>query len=92
MDQAEADYAQRWRADIIDFESRLYSALCDFAAPLRRLPREETLAVVLQGLGDESNNQATDKLHVISLAAIQSCQQGEITAQQLQSQSASYSY
>ena len=92
MDQAEADYAQRWRADIADFESRLYSALCDFAAPLRRLPEDETLAVVLQGLGDETNNQATDKLHVIALTAIRSCQQGSITAEQLQSQSVSYSY
>lgn len=92
MDQAEADYEQRWRADIVQFEARLYSALCDFSAPLRRLPDEESLAVVLQGLGDETNNQATDKLHVISLAAIRSCQQGSISAEQLQSQSVSYSY
>ena len=92
MDQAEADYAQRWRADILEFESKLYAALCDFSAPLRNLPENETLALVLQGLGDETNNQATDKVHVVSLTAIRSCQQGVITSQQLQADSISYSY
>lgn len=89
---AEADYAQRWRADIVDFEIRLYSALCDFSAPLRRLSDQDTLAVILQGLGDETDNQASDKVHVITLAEIRACQQGDISAEQLRSQSTAYNY
>jgi len=92
MEAAETEYAQQWRADIIDFEIRLYSALCDFSAPLRRLSDEETLAVILQGLGDETDNQASDKVHVITLAEVRACQQGDITSEQLQSRSIAYSY
>lgn len=92
MEQAETEYAQQWRADIVDFETRLYSALCDFSAPLRRLSDAETLAVILQGLGDEEDNQASDKIHVVALADARACQQGSISAEQLQAQSIIYSY
>jgi len=92
MTVAEADYAERWRADIAEFEQRLYTALCDFAAPLRSLPEQETIAVVLQGLGEETNNQASDKLHVIPLASVRACQQGSLNAEQLRAAATEYSY
>lgn len=92
MEQAEASYEQRWRADIAAFEMQLYAALCDFSAPLRELPDEETITFILQGLGDETDNQSTDKIHIVSLEQIRDCQLGQSTAQQLQTNSIAYSY
>ncbi len=92
MEQAEADYSRQWREDIFAFEVQLYEALCDFSAPLRHLPDQETLAFVLQGLGEETDSQSTDKVHIVPLVEIRRCQQAQITAQQLQTLATTYSY
>ena len=91
---AEQAYAERWQQDLEEFELDLYQALCSYGSSLHELPDGENISLVLTGLGEESadNPRRTDKIHIVSLAAMLQCQAGEIDATTLQQQSAQYSY
>lgn len=92
-EEAEQRHNSQWRADVEAFETRLYSAVCDFGASLRDLPDSESVAVILQNLGDDApDNSPMDRVHVIPLAEIQACQRGTIDALSLQQRSTAYSY
>lgn len=92
-EQAEQRHNQQWQSDVEAFESRLYSAVCDYGASLRDLPERESVAVILQNLGDDApDNSPMDKVHVIPLVEIQACQRGAIDAPTLRQRSTAYSY
>ncbi|NKB32265.1 MAG: hypothetical protein GKR91_04130 [Pseudomonadales bacterium] len=91
---AEQRYVQRWHEDVNDFERNLYVAMCNYGSTLRALPENESISVILKGLGeDEVNaNRRPDKVHVLSKIDVQQCQSGEIDVAELESRSAQYSY
>lgn len=91
---AKLEYMQRWERDLIDFESDLYLALCDYGSSLRELPENENISIILIGLGEEStqSTRRTNKVHIISKASVLRCQRGEIDSLILQQRSAKYSY
>lgn len=92
-DTAEQAYAQQWRQDVIDFEDRLYQAMCDYGSTLRELPTQESVSIILTGLGEQAEDQhRTDKIHVFSKADLLQCQSGDITAITLEQRSSQYSY
>ncbi len=90
---AEQAYSQQWQQDVIDFESKLYQAMCDYGSTLRELPVQESVSVILTGLGEQAEDQRrTDKIHVFSKADLLLCQSGDITVAALQQRSSQYSY
>lgn len=90
---AQLEYLSRWTADVAQFESVLYQAMCDYGSMLRDLPMEENITIQLAGLGDDKEDgRRTDKLHVFSKADLELCQSGDIDLAQLRERSASYSY
>lgn len=92
MNEAEQRYAERWQEDVLAFEAGVYTAMCDFGASLRLLPEDESVAVVLNSLGEESaDNRPTDRVHVLSRADIQDCSRGDIDASELRQRSLAYS-
>ncbi len=68
--------------------------MCNYGSTLRALPENESISVILKGLGeDEVNaNRRPDKVHVLSKIDVQQCQSGEIDVAELESRSAQYSY
>lgn len=92
-EEAEQRHSEQWFADVAEFETRLYATVCDYSASLRFLPATESLAIVLERLGaDAEDNSPMNRIHVISQANLQSCQRGAISAAELQQQSVSYNY
>ncbi|HIF73442.1 MAG TPA: hypothetical protein EYG31_03420 [Porticoccaceae bacterium] len=92
-DEAERVYAARWQEDVIAFESSLYAAMCDYGSTLRELSIEESISVILRGLGDESaGGRRRDKVHVFAKSDVLQCQSGDIGAASLQQQSVQYNY
>jgi len=90
---AEEAYAAQWQDQVVEFESKLYAAMCDYGSTLRELPLEENVTVVLTGLGDEDENQRrSDKLHVFQKSDLLQCQTGDIDQATLQQRSIQYSY
>jgi len=92
MSEAEQRYAEQWQADVRIFEDRVYVAICSFGASLRQLPEGESVAVVLDKLGAESDeNRPTDRVHVLARDDIQACSRGDIDSRALRERSLAYS-
>ena len=94
MELAEQRYLERWHEEVSEFEESLYVAMCNYGSTLRELPNDESISVILKGLGeDEANsNRRSDKVHVLSKSDVQECQNGVIDAIALRDRSAQYSY
>lgn len=91
--QAEQVRQQQATVALDEFQARLFVLLCDYAASLRALPAGESLSVVLTGVGDDmSDGGRRDVVYQIERQALQSCLQGQITAEQLRRQAVSYQY
>lgn len=76
-----------------EFQSRLFVLLCDYAAGLRSLPDNESLSLILNGVGDSLETGARrDVIYQVERDALQSCLQGQITAAELRQQSVRYQY
>ena len=91
--RAEADFAAQWRQDLQSFEEALYATLCAYGETLSRIPADESLSFILQGLGDEpAGARRTDKVHIVSRADLSRCVVGEILSPELKSLSLSYTY
>ena len=90
---AEQRFAQSWQEDLVQFENKLYVAMCDYGTTLRELPASENISVVLKGLGDETDSSdRADKVHVFSKVDVQQCQNGDIDVATLQQRAVQYSY
>jgi hypothetical protein len=90
---AEKEYIANWEADVIAFETRLYAAMCDYGAMLRELPTQQSIAIILTGLGEDTEDGShTDKVHVFNKADLLQCQSGDIDMAGLRQRSAQYSY
>jgi hypothetical protein len=61
---------------------------------LRELPGDESISIILTGLGEDSedDNRRTDKVHVLSKGDVLQCQNGDIDMATLQQRSTQYSY
>jgi len=90
---ARQEYAAQWQQDVIELETNLYAAMCDYGSTLRELPETESISIILTGLGEEAeDNRRTDKVHVFSKADVLQCQSGEIDLATLQQRTIQYSY
>ncbi|MEQ8314309.1 MAG: hypothetical protein RL839_01795 [Gammaproteobacteria bacterium] len=91
--EAERDYAQAWQRDLTLFRDSLYQTLCEYGTTLEDLPDNESVTVILKGLGEDSeDNRRTDQIHIVAKARILACARGELDAEGLQAQSTSYTY
>ncbi|HIL63263.1 MAG TPA: hypothetical protein EYG42_07415 [Porticoccaceae bacterium] len=92
-EEAEKEYVARWAADVSEFESNLYGAMCDYGSMLRELPPQESVAIILTGLGEDTEDgRHTDKVHVFNKTDLVQCQNGELDLAGLRQRSAQYSY
>ena len=92
-ESAQAERAERWREDVTALEQRLALAMCDYGASLRELPAEESVTVILAGLGDESNGGGrADVVRTFSKADLLQCAGGGIDPVTLGERSGRYSY
>ena len=91
---AEQRYVERWHEDVSEFEESLYIAMCNYGATLRELPNDESISIILKGLGedDANSNRRPDQVHVLSKIDVQECQNGVIDVAELRDRSAQYSY
>ncbi|PCJ23229.1 MAG: hypothetical protein COA96_12210 [SAR86 cluster bacterium] len=90
---AEQTYASQWEQEVVEFESKLYAAMCDYGSTLRELPDNESVTIILTGLGELTQDQRrTDKLHIFNKSDLLLCQSGEINLTTLQQRSVQYSY
>lgn len=91
-EQAQRERDQQWQQELVVFEQKLFTLVCDYGAALRALPANEHLTLVLKGLGDVSENRREDRIHVLDKAQLQGCMQGDFGASQLQSSALTYSF
>ena len=92
-EEAEKEYVARWTADVSEFESKLYGAMCDYGAMLHELPTQESVAIILTGLGEDTEDgRHTDRVHVFKKTDLVQCQSGELDLAGLRRRSARYSY
>ena len=91
---AEQSYIERWHEDVSEFEESLYIAMCNYGATLRELPNDESISIILKGLGedDANSNRQPDQVHVLSKIDVQECQNGVIDVAELRDRSTQYSY
>jgi len=91
---AEQRYVERWHEDVSEFEESLYIAMCNYGATLRELPNDESISLILKGLGedDANSNRQPDQVHVLSKIDVQECQNGAIDVAELRERSTQYSY
>jgi len=91
---AEQRYVERWHEDVSEFEESLYIAMCNYGATLRELPNDESISIILKGLGedDANSNRQPDQVHVLSKIDVQECQNGAIDVAELRERSTQYSY
>ena len=92
LETAQADYESRWLAERDEFEVQLVAAACRSAGELAALRGDQSVVVVLMGLGDGSVRARPDRIHVIPLAALRRCERDEVTAEQVAAASVAYSY
>ena len=75
------------------FREQLYQALCQYGTTLQKLPDNESISLVLQGLGEGgADNRRSDQIHIVSKADILACSRGEIDFTALQERAVSYTY
>lgn len=92
-EQAQQQALAALEEEIISFETKLFTTLCNYGATLRELPANEALSIVLEGLGDDAErSNRTDKVHIIAKSDLLACQAGDIDASTLLAQSVTYSY
>ncbi len=91
-EEARSAREAQWASELASFETSLYELTCRYAAAVRELPEGEHLTLVLKGLGEEQNARYADRIHVLRKADIEQCQQGALTAAQLQERGAPYSF
>lgn len=91
---AEQRYVERWHEDVREFEQNMYAALCSYGSTLRVLPDDESISLILKGLGDDEANDSRrpNKVHVLNKSDVLQCQSGEIDITELRNRSAQYSY
>jgi hypothetical protein len=90
---AELAHIEQWRQEVVELESRLYQAMCDYGSTLRGLPEKESVSIILTGLGEQGEDQRrTNKVHILNMADLLACQAGDITVVILQQRSTQYSY
>lgn len=93
VEQAEQDYAQAWQRDLQIFRQDLYQTLCDYGDTLDALAPDDSISVILKGLGEEQGeNRRTDLILIVSNAQVGACAAGEIDARDLQESATSYTY
>jgi len=91
--QAETEFAAQWQRDLTSLEEDLYASLCAYGEILERIPANQSLSFILQGLGDEPTGaRRTDKVHIVSRTDLSRCVEGAIEWPKLRSVSVSYSY
>ena len=92
-EQAQKEYGVRLEQDIEAFEVKLFAILCTYGATLRELPNNESVSIILEDLGDETErSKQSDKVHVVAKADLLKCQSGEMDAVSLLAESTTYSY
>lgn len=91
-EQAQRERDQEWEQELVVFEQKLFTLVCDYSAALRALPANEHLTLVLKGLGDVNENRREDRIHVLDKGQLQGCLQGDFGASQLQSSALTYSF
>ena len=92
-EQAQKEYGVRLEQDIEAFEVKLFAILCTYGATLRELPNNESVSIILEDLGDETErSKQSDKVHVVAKADLLQCQSGEMDAVSLLAESTTYSY
>ena len=91
---AEQRNVERWHEDVTEFEESLYIAMCNYGATLRELPNDESISIILKGLGEDdvNSNRQPDQVHVLSKIDVQECQNGAIDVAELRDRSTQYSY
>lgn len=91
--RAEQEYAADWLRQVQEFETGLYAVMCSYGATLQALPADESVSIILTGLGEDvEDGRRTDKIHVYSKADLLACQNGSMDEQELQVRTISYSY
>ena len=92
-EQAEQVFSAQWQQDVVQFEDKLYQAMCDYGTTLRELPFDERVTVILTGLGElDESQRRTDKIHVFDKVDLHECQSGDISVVTLRERSKQYSY
>lgn len=92
-EQAQKEFAVRLEQDIEAFEVKLFATLCTYGATLRELPNNESVSIILEDLGDETErSKQSDKVHVVTKADLLKCQSGEMDAVSLLAEATTYSY
>lgn len=89
---AQEDYEQRWLAERDALSATLLRSVCTGAGELALLPEGESLAFVLQGLGNEESSARRDQILVVQIAEARRCASGELDVSEFMSLSAIYSY
>lgn len=90
---AQESFTAQLALDIADFESKVFSAFCDYGGTLKQLPADERITIQLQGLGgDARDNEKSNQLFVMQKQDLLRCQSGEINAEALMLGAVSYSY
>ena len=92
-EQAQKEYALRLEQEIEAFEVKLFATLCTYGATLRELPNAESVSIILEDLGEETErSKQSDKVHVVTKENLLKCQSGEMDAVSLLAESTTYSY
>jgi hypothetical protein len=92
-EQAQKEYAVRLEQEIEAFEVKLFATLCTYGATLRELPNDESVSVILEDLGAETErSKQADKVHVVTKADLLKCQSGEMDSTSLLAEATTYSY
>jgi len=84
---------REWRAEVAEFEQRLYDVLCRYGATVS-VPDGEHITVVLRGLGEAGDDGAgpADRIHVVGEDALRRCQRGEMDVAALRDSARRYSF
>ncbi|MDX1492267.1 MAG: hypothetical protein R3332_13380, partial [Pseudohongiellaceae bacterium] len=91
--QQEIDQQQAaWDAQLAQFQSDVYSAVCEYGVLLRELPSDEHLSLILKGLGNKDAGPSEDLIIVLAKSDLERCQSAEINAAQLRERAQHYSF
>ena len=94
--RSEAVQAERqlqWQQDIIELESTMFVALCDYASGLRTLPDGEHLTLIMTGLGSQSGEgRRPDRIHVFNKSDLLACQRGDLDPADMGNRAVSYDF
>ncbi|MGM0632561.1 MAG: hypothetical protein ACQETO_05230 [Pseudomonadota bacterium] len=82
-----------WRAEVAGLELQLFGVLCRYGASIG-LPDDESLTVVLPGLGERGDEGpgSADRVHVLARQALLRCQSGDMDTDGLRMAARSYAF